>query len=157
MGVKMSRAQKGPGAAASATLVHGISYRKVKDAPRMEDVAPELLVELEGKVVAAYNRDFDFRIISQTLRRCGFYERLYHPGRRRKRKQEHLDLESACIMRMYASYVGEWNDYYGNYKWHKLGDAANQCGIDFTGRQHSALVDARATLGILRHLAMSEP
>jgi DNA polymerase-3 subunit epsilon len=45
-------------------------------------------------------------------------------------------------MRQYAAFVGEWNEYHGNYRWQRL-----------PGGDHSALGDARATLSLLKRMA----
>jgi DNA polymerase-3 subunit epsilon len=47
-----------------------------------------------------------------------------------------------CAMQWYAQYVGEWHDYWGNYRWQRL-----------PGGDHSALGDARATLSLLKRMA----
>ncbi|NJL65352.1 MAG: hypothetical protein HC903_30705 [Methylacidiphilales bacterium] len=47
-----------------------------------------------------------------------------------------------CAMHYYSQYVGEWNDYHGNYKWQKL-----------PGGDHSALGDCHATLKIIKQMA----
>jgi DNA polymerase-3 subunit epsilon len=39
-------------------------------------------------------------------------------------------------------FVGDWNDYHDNYKWHKL-----------RGGDHSALGDCLATLELIRQMA----
>lgn len=47
-----------------------------------------------------------------------------------------------CAMMQYSTWVGDWNDYRGNYRWQKLPSG-----------DHSALGDARATLKVLRTMA----
>jgi hypothetical protein len=50
----------------------------------------------------------------------------------------------ACAMSNYASFVGEWNDYHGNYKWQRL-----------PGGDHSAIGDCLATLELIKKMAAS--
>jgi DNA polymerase-3 subunit epsilon len=45
-------------------------------------------------------------------------------------------------MHWYAQFVGDWNEYHGNYKWQRL-----------PGGDHSALGDCRATLAVLKEMA----
>ncbi len=46
-------------------------------------------------------------------------------------------------MLMFAEVYGEWNDYFQNYRWQKLGTAASYYGYEF--KAHDALEDVRAT------------
>ena len=61
-----------------------------------------------------------------------------------------------CIMEMYAAFHGAWDDYHESYTWQSLGDAAAQTGVVVEGTPHRALADARAALGVLKHMAGSE-
>jgi DNA polymerase-3 subunit epsilon len=45
-------------------------------------------------------------------------------------------------MHWYSQWIGDWNDYHGNYKWQRL-----------PGGDHSALGDCRATLAVLKQMA----
>ena len=54
-------------------------------------------------------------------------------------------------MLAFASWRGDWNDYYGNYRWHKLGDAARICNVTGNGF-HRALDDVLYTYGIMHYL-----
>ena len=139
-----------------ATNVHGIGDYDVVGAPRMEDFGHTLVNFLQGRAVVCYNRDFDFRVINQSLRRHGYTERLFHPGRRFKRDVKHLSVDSACIMKLYAAWRGEWNAYRESYRWHRLEDTLDQCGLAFEGKAHSALSDAKAALAVLNYLATEE-
>lgn len=47
-----------------------------------------------------------------------------------------------CVMRVYAKYVGEWNEFHGDYKWQRLPRGG-----------HRALDDCQATLRMLREMA----
>lgn len=60
-----------------------------------------------------------------------------------------------CAMLAYAEYRGVWNDYHGNYKWHKLSDAAERVGYTLPSgmKAHSALADCLMTLAVCRKLA----
>lgn len=139
---------------ADATKVHGIGNTDVRDAPTMREIAPSIARVLEGKFVAVYNAEFDFRLLWQSMERTNAKPKL----RRMSRKQQAADVpgvvavESACVMRLYAAWNGDkWSS--GTFVWQKLTDAVNGLGLDYGGRAHGALSDARATLAVLRHMA----
>jgi DNA polymerase III subunit epsilon len=54
-----------------ARFVHGITDRDVADAPRFEQIVPQLLRVLSGCVLAAYNAGFDMRFLESELRLAG--------------------------------------------------------------------------------------
>lgn len=47
--------------------VHGITDEMVADAPTIAEVLPELLAALDGRLLAAYNLPYDWRILSRWL------------------------------------------------------------------------------------------
>jgi DNA polymerase III subunit epsilon len=114
---------------AEVTAIHGITNEMVKDAPMWLGVYWRLREITEGKIIATYNLDFDYRMIEQSGRR---FDGLPVLGVKR----------SHCAMRKYAAYYGEWNDYFGSYKWQKL-----------EGGDHSALGDCLATLELIKRMA----
>ena len=80
------------------------------------------------------------------------------PCLRRRGKPGHTCHEGtpgrgACIMEMYPCWHGAWHDYFQSYTWQSLGNAVQQCGLEFDGKAHSALADAKAALAILRFMA----
>lgn len=48
-----------------ATKIHGIDNEKVKDAPTMRDVLPDVLKLIDGRVLGAYNLPFDWCILDE--------------------------------------------------------------------------------------------
>ena len=52
----------------------------------------------------------------------------------------------------FAEIYGEWNDYYGNYKYQKLTTAAFFYGYDFDTLAHDSLEDVKATLVVYNAL-----
>lgn len=115
----------------AAWNIHGISDADVAEAPTIAKVQPRIVETIGRRQLVIYNANFDLTLIRQSLIACGLPD---------------LELESLagvhCAMQWYAQYVGEWNDYWGNYRWQKL-----------PGGDHSALGDARATLALLRRMA----
>lgn len=129
--VKPIRAKSWP----SAQEVNKISPRKVKDAPTLSELAPKIKGILDSAdTLVAYNIKFDLSFLRAA--NLGF-EYYIHP----KTKVD--------VMIDYAEVVGEWNSYYGNYKWKKLIDCANHYNFDWSStgtHAHDSLGDALATL-----------
>jgi len=109
--------------------VNGIGNKMVADAPTFDEVLPKLLAIIANKVVAIYNAPFDTRIIAQSQK--SLTEKPYHDG-----------VTFIDIMMPYAEYVGDWNDYYGNFRWQRL-----------PGGGHTALSDCLATLKLINKMA----
>lgn len=123
------------GIPADATAIHGITDEQVADAPPFTDVYLELHALLQGKRVIVYNTDFDMRLIRQSL--------TAHEVSPFGETEVLLDAGAwECAMRQYAAYCGDWNDYFGSYRFQKLPNAA-----------HTALSDCRATLRVLERMA----
>jgi DNA polymerase-3 subunit epsilon len=113
-----------------AARVHGITKERCQDAPSWPEVYEQLKTILAGtKRLIIYNADFDIRMIKQCCDRHGLS----------------WAISSAvveCAMLMYSQYVGDWNNYRGNYRWQKLPSG-----------NHSAVGDCRATLDVIRKMA----
>ena len=48
----------------------------------------------------------------------------------------------------FARYYGDWSDYFNDWKWQKLVDAAEFIEYEWTGRAHGSLADALACLAV---------
>jgi hypothetical protein len=120
-----------------AFAVHGIQDADVVEAPTFAGLWPELRVQLEGRRVLVYNASYDAGRIGAELDRTTFV------GPQSLREQLGT---WECIMLQHAQWVGEWNDYHGNYRWHKL-----------TGGDHRALGDCRAARARLIEMAGAAP
>jgi DNA polymerase-3 subunit epsilon len=119
-----------------ASAVNGITDEMVADAPLFSDIFTRIQHVLAGKLIVAYNADFDERMLMAT---CYRYKVPY----------KEIVVQNGispwqCAMIQYAAYFGEWNHYYGNYRWQKLpkGD-------------HTAKGDCLATLGLIHKMAWS--
>lgn len=110
--------------------IHGIAPEHVADAPTLDDVLPRLADILHGQVVVIYNAAFD----------CGFLPVVYEVA-------QAVD----CCMLMFAAPYGEWNDYYDNYRWQRLGLAARYVLHDLS-HAHDAVADALACRAVYRYL-----
>ena len=60
----------------------------------------------DDKTVLAYNWNYDARMLAQVCRKHDLAAVLGVP-----------DVSGNCVMEWYAQFNGEWNDYYGNYRW----------------------------------------
>jgi DNA polymerase-3 subunit epsilon len=115
----------------AAWNIHGIADADVASAPTMADLWSHILAAVAGRQLVIYNAAYDLTILDQSCM---------------ARDMPDLNLDQLvtvhCAMRQYAAFVGEWNEYHGNYRWQRL-----------PGGDHSALGDARATLDLLRQMA----
>ncbi|HLM04612.1 MAG TPA: exonuclease domain-containing protein [Blastococcus sp.] len=60
-----------PGRDVGPIFVHGISNSEVRDAPRFQDVAGEILDRMDGAVVVAHNAVFEERFLAAEFKRGG--------------------------------------------------------------------------------------
>lgn len=125
--VKPERATEWP----DAERINSISPAMVADAPTLAELMPAIRAATEGKRVVIYNAGFDVPFI---------------PG------LDEWAAEIRCAMLEYAEYAGEWNDYYGSYRWHKLTAAAQAVGFVWPGTAHRAETDALACRAVWRFL-----
>jgi DNA polymerase III epsilon subunit-like protein len=120
----------------SAERVHGISPEMVKNCKPFEDYIEKLNELIEhADFVIAYNASFERSI----LLRYGFC-------------LEHIQWEDPMIM--FAPIYGEYNEYWGDFKWQKLSVAASYYGYDFNA--HDSLEDVRATLFVYNKILEEE-
>jgi DNA polymerase-3 subunit epsilon len=128
-----------------ATRIHGITDEMVKDCPTWLDLAPKIKTILDGQLLVVYNATFDREIMHQTAERWDLP------------KIEWKEICSwHCAMEAYAEFYGEWNNYHGNYRWQRLGNAARNCNLP-TDDAHDALADCLMALGVTKHMLKSEP
>ncbi len=119
-----------------ATRIHGITDEMCKDAPTWVDLAPQIKSILDGQLLVVYNAVYDRKIMHRTAERWEL------------EKIEWKEISTwLCAMEAYAEFYGEWNNYHGNYRWQRLGNAARNCGV-MVANAHSALGDCLMTLGI---------
>lgn len=109
-----------------AECVHGIKPTDVEEAPYPHEIIPLLKGILENvNMVVGYNVLFDI----------GFLEKWG------------LDFSKKSVydvMTEFAPIYGEYDEYYGNYRWQKLQTCAEYYGYEFNA--HDSLEDVKATL-----------
>lgn len=120
------------------TRVHGITNEMLADAPTLDELYITLSTKLAASTLIAYNIEFDWRLLGQSLAVYG----LPLP----------VGVKLHCAMQAYARYYGQRNRRTGGYTWQSLTNACRQQNIKLE-YAHSALGDARATLALLRHMA----
>lgn len=132
---------------AEATAIHGITDEMVAGQPRFADVLPALTAALIGRRVVIYNASFDRGIVRAEL------ERHYRAVEPETSPLEWVDHPSAswwmswlmrrteCAMEQCAAWVGDWSDYWGNYRWMPLGGG------------HRAQRDCTAVVDVLTRMA----
>ena len=134
-----------------AQEVHQIPPEEFAEAPTFWELMPQLREVIGDKPMAAFNYEFDLRMMRQSLAA---------ENRRFPRAWTRLGgntVETNCIMKLYAEYYGQWNAYHGNYRWQGQAKALEQCGIKIEGNAHRAAVDALGALALLKHMAESDP
>lgn len=108
-----------------AQAVHGISPEMVAGCPTFREGYLPKLIELinQKAAIIAYNAEFERGVLQ-----------IYG-----------VDVEVAFIdpMLMFARVYGDYNEYFGDYRWQKLSTAASYYGYEF--KAHDALEDVRAT------------
>jgi DNA polymerase-3 subunit epsilon len=116
-----------------AVAIHGITDAMVAEAPHYPIVHPRLLDVLQGRLIVAYNAQFDQRMLRQTA--------LSH-------RLANLPSQWDCAMEQYSRFVGQWSSRRGSYAWVPLPrpDAP-------PGYKHQAIDDCRATLAVIRRMA----
>ncbi len=85
-----------------AMRIHGITQKKVANAPSFNEIYLPLKKVLESKPILIYNAGFDQRILRQQCKLNNLAE---------------LNFNATCVMNYYSQYCGEWNDYHQNYTW----------------------------------------
>jgi len=124
----------------TATAIHGITNEQVADANTIDmywfAIGPHML----GRTLIGYNLQYDLGALQTSFRRHNI-------------DFEHRDRDKFDVMYAYAAYHGEIHSSQGTFKWQKLADALQQCGLTVEGQVHDALVDAKATLQLVRYMA----
>ncbi len=115
---------------AAAIAIHGITNEMVAGAPSADEVRRIVADLCACHDVVIYNASFD---------------------------KQFLDLSGAssiaCCMLRFAEFYGEWNEYYGNYRWQRLATTAFETGFQWpTTGPHRALADAMACCHVWRWL-----
>lgn len=121
---------------------HGITDAMVADAPGFPQVYEQIAALLSGRLVLAYNSEFDWTMLDQDCDRHGL--------------ARITPLATECVMELYAAFYGAWSDYHRSFTWQRLGAACKRLGID-PGQEHRAVDDCWAALAVLKAMGMWKP
>ena len=108
--------------------IHGLTRERLAGSPRFEQIAPDLLEMLDGRILVAHNAAFDHRFLAAEVERAG----LKLPVERR--------LCTLALSRRLGLAVPD----------HKLGTLAGYWGVP-QQRAHDALDDVEVLARILTH------
>lgn len=117
-----------PGRDVGPTNIHGITAREVLDAPQFSELVPQLLRRLAGRTLVAHNARFDTHFLDSEFNRAQSGTRPPTP--------------SLCTMQLSYSFLRSSS--------RKLTDCCRAANVPHV-REHTALGDARAVAGLLRH------
>jgi DNA polymerase III subunit epsilon len=119
-----------------ATAVHHIKNIDVENSP----MAGEILKTIPVKgIVIMYNAPFDKEVIVRSA------------AARNIKFEWGIPIHDAMLI--YSAFKGEWDDYHGNYRWHKLGNACKQSGIEIDLDLHDAMADCIMTNRLIKNIA----
>jgi DNA polymerase-3 subunit epsilon len=133
--------EKDPQRGLSPEDIHGIRPEDLADAPSFPEVWPQVERIFAGKIVLAYNAEYDLRMLR--------LEQMRH------------DLPSTatwtthCIMLEYARFAGEWDAVKADWRWHKLATAAGTMGQPII-EEHDPVNDCLMALSVLKAMAAWE-
>jgi len=101
---------------ADATRIHGITNADVQHSPGWNEIWPEVSSILRGNLAGMYNSEYDLRLMRQSTlaHNIPWPDNLF---------------EDFCVMKLFAEYAGEWNDYHQNFRWFTLEKAAQRCRL----------------------------
>jgi DNA polymerase-3 subunit epsilon len=122
----------------TAARIHHITDRTVEQSPAWPDVWPIVRTHLAARLIAIYNDEYDLRLMQQSH----YTYRMPWTDR----------LNTACIMKLYAQFRGEWDAARRSYRYHSLANASAQCGLKLAS-SHRATADALLTRSLLLYMA----
>jgi len=131
----------------AATAVHNITDEQLKDAPRFEQLIPDLRAVLEDHLPVAYNHAFDRAFLHAELDRAAVP----------RKPSKHKSVPPAFVESVVWADPLVWvRELYKDEKGHKLTDMAARLGIALE-QAHRASHDAEATGRVLLALAARIP
>lgn len=125
----------------SVSSIHHITNEMVEGKPTWPVAWFTIRTHLFGKAIGIYNEDFDLRMMRQS------HERYKQPWKE--------NLNTFCVMKLFAQYLGEWDRYRNSYRYVKLEQAGRYCKIDIPN-SHRASDDTRLTVEVFKFIANTE-
>jgi DNA polymerase-3 subunit epsilon len=121
-----------------ASAVHKITNDMVREAPDALEVLKHIPI---FGVMVIYNAPFDLGVLKHSANARGAIF------------SEEINSAIFDAMQIYSNFRGEWDEYHGNYRWHKLGVACNQCKIEIDVKLHDAMSDCILTDRLIKYIA----
>lgn len=121
-----------------ATRIHGITDRMVESAQAWPLQWPHIRALLFDRLIAAYNVEFDSRMMEQS------YQKYNLPWRER--------LEFIDVLKLFADFRGEYDSFRGSYRYFKLAEAGRFFNISLPNA-HRSTADALLTRAVLHSIA----
>lgn len=126
----------------NAEATHGVGYAQATKFPPFAETHPHLARILKDRTVVSYCvGGFDEKIIHRTC------------VNNRLPLIEFADFRE--VLYPASTIVGEWNDYFGNYRWQKLETAARFFNVE-VNNAHNAIGDCLMTLAVIEAMAQME-
>lgn len=119
----------------AAQSIHGISPAMVEGAPAYAELAEQIAACFRDQQVVIYNSGYDSMYLCNELESAS---------------------DVLCCMTEYSQKYGEWSDYWEDYQWEKLSDAAAHVGHIWSGEAHRALADTLACRTVWQYLTDPE-
>lgn len=123
------------------TKHHGFTDEDVKDAPDFGEVYLQITTAVKGKLIVAYNLDYDLRLLNQSAAKYDLAP------------VDQGIAGSLCVMKLFAQYFGEWNEEKRDWRWQRQGMAERLFNLERTGPRHRAVPDAQLTRKVLHAIA----
>jgi DNA polymerase-3 subunit epsilon len=124
----------------AATNIHKINAAMLQGAPIWPMLWPQIRTKINGNLLAIYNAEFDLRLMEQSM------------GRYRLPWRENL--QSFCVMKLYAQFNGDWDPMRRAYRNVSLDRAGKDCHISLPNA-HRAVADTLLTRALLHYMADS--
>lgn len=117
-----------------AQQINGITPADVAGAPLLDDLVEKLAAAIaSAEALVIYNAPFDLSFLPAPL-------------------QELAAKKARCAMQAFSLWSGEWSDRHGEYRRHKLADAAYYAGHTWDGAAHRAHADTLAVRSVWQWL-----
>jgi DNA polymerase III subunit epsilon len=122
----------------AVTRIHHITDKMVEKSPTWPAVWPVIRIHLATRLIGIYNQEYDLRLMQQSH------------GRYRLPWKENL--KTACIMKLYAQFKGDWDPMRRSYRNHSLENAGKQCGLSLQNT-HRSTDDTQLARSVLLFMA----
>ena len=115
----------------SATHIHGLTYKDVKNSPTFNEIADTVLEKIKNRIIVAHNYKFDGNFLATEFEKTGKpFNAEKHP---------HFCTRENAI------------HFLPNILNHTLKASMKEYGITFTGEHHDALNDAKAAAELFKN------